>query len=97
MEKTLSMGAFTELDEREVMETEGGVLTEIIVGVACAVVIVGVGALIAGPVNDTRRNAAQVEANQKGEPVTKTLIGFNSTYTAYPDPNYVDPLDYTKW
>lgn len=24
MEKTLSMGAFTELDEREVMETEGG-------------------------------------------------------------------------
>ncbi len=26
MEKTLSMGAFTELDEREVMETEGGFL-----------------------------------------------------------------------
>ena len=26
MEKTLSMGAFTELDEREMMETEGGVL-----------------------------------------------------------------------
>ncbi|MGN0606786.1 MAG: hypothetical protein ACI4JM_09720 [Oscillospiraceae bacterium] len=26
MEKTLSMGAFTELDEREVMKTEGGML-----------------------------------------------------------------------
>ena len=26
MKKTLSMGAFTELDEREVMETEGGIL-----------------------------------------------------------------------
>lgn len=25
MKKTLSMGAFTELDEREVMDTEGGI------------------------------------------------------------------------
>lgn len=34
MEKTLSMGAFTELDEKEMMETEGGLLGIIIVAAA---------------------------------------------------------------
>ena len=42
MEKTLSMGAFTELDEREVMETEGGSLLGWIVG-ASVVGLVGGG------------------------------------------------------
>lgn len=46
MEKTLSMGAFTELDEREVMKTEGG----FIISTACVITclaITGVASTIA--------------------------------------------------
>lgn len=46
MEKTLSMGAFTELDEREVMETEGGVIISTACVITC-LAITGVASLIA--------------------------------------------------
>ena len=46
MEKALSMGAFTELDEREVMETEGGVIISTACVITC-LAITGVASLIA--------------------------------------------------
>ncbi len=42
MEKTLSMGAFAELSEREVMETEGGI------AILPIVIILGAAALLTG-------------------------------------------------
>ncbi len=92
MEKALSLGAFTELSEDELVETEGG--NPVVVGLVL-VGVLGIGlAALGSAVNDTRRQTAQTDANRTGEPQTVTLLGFGgSTYTAYPDPDYKDPYN----
>lgn len=96
MEKTLSMEAFAELSENELMETEGG--NPFVVGLAL-VGVLGVGLYALGSaVNDTRRQTAQIDANRTGQPQTVTLLGYNSpTYTAYPELDYVDPYNPNNW
>jgi len=60
MKKTLSMGAFTELDEREVMETEGG---NILYWCAAAIVAVPVAAVCV--VETIKTNNAENAAESK--------------------------------
>jgi len=89
MEKTLSLGNFTELDEREIMETEGGgYLGIIILVVAGAVAIYEP---LAQQVDKGNRGVAQGNANRSGEPCTINQISIwnnitsGPTYTAYPE------------
>lgn len=88
MEKTLSMGAFTELDEREVMETEGGGLGIVLFVAACAIAIYEIPAQA---VDKGNRGVAQGNANRSGEPCTINQISIwnnitsGPTYTAYPE------------
>ena len=89
MEKALSMGAFTELDEREMMETEGGgaLIVGIVLVVGCAIAICEIPAQA---VDKGNRGVAQGNANRSGEPCTINQISIwnniksGSTYTAYP-------------
>ena len=96
MEKTLSMGIFSEISENELMETEGG---NPFVGGLLLVGVLGVGLYALGSaVNDTRRQTAQIDANRTRQPQTVTLLGYNGpTYTAYPEPDYVDPYNPNNW
>lgn len=90
MEKTLSIGAFTELDEREVMETEGG--SALLVGIV--LVVVGGAIAIYEPsarqIDRGNDRMAQITANSSGEPCTVKHISIlnnisgNKSYTAYP-------------
>ena len=80
MEKTLSMGAFTELDEREVMETEGGGIGVIIFVAACAYAIVD---LPCQGVNYCNKKTAQTNANASNEPFSVDLIGPTEYIRAY--------------
>lgn len=75
MEKTLSMGAFTELDEREVMETEGGSLLGWIVG-ASVVGLAGLGVtcLVEGKKAEKATNAANASANAFVSMVDEALM-----------------------
>lgn len=84
---------FHELNEQDLLDTEGGIIgTIIIVGLAVGA-LVGSGVVLGGVVNDTRRSSAQADANTSGQPVTVTLLGFGGpTYTATPDPNYKNPM-----
>lgn len=88
MEKTLSLGAFEELDERDVMETEGGCWGVVIVVAALAIVIYEIPAQA---VDKGNRGAAQSNANRSGEPCTVNQISIwnnitsGPTYTAYPE------------
>lgn len=59
MEKTLAMGAFTELDEREVMETEGGLFPV----VAGAVIVIG-GLIVGGKICSNARVEQRKAENQ---------------------------------
>ena len=90
MEKTLSLGAFTELDEHEVMETEGG--SALLVGIV--LVVVGGAIAIYKPsarqIDRGNDRMAQITANRSGEPCTVKHISIlnnisgNKSYTAYP-------------
>lgn len=88
MEKTLTLGAFEELSENEVMETEGGLIGWIILGVGSAVAIYEP---IAQAVDKGNRGVAQGNANRSGEPCTINQISIwnnitsGPTYTAYPE------------
>mgnify|MGYP000027839859 FL=1 len=88
MEKTLSMGAFTELNEREVMETEGGLWGLI---AFCVVGAVAIYEPMAQSVDGINRKTAQNNANRSGESYTVHQISIwnnitsGSTYTAYPE------------
>ena len=66
MEKTLSMGAFTELSEREVMETEGGAL-EWLFAIPIAGVVgmagLGVACLVENKKAEKAADAANASAN----------------------------------
>ncbi len=66
MEKTLSMGAFTELDENEVMEVDGGGW-RLILGFAgvCAVGVVAIGAIVATGVNYCNEKGANKVRNSE--------------------------------
>ena len=87
MEKTLSMGAFTELNEREVMETEGGIIGIVIFTVAAAAAIYEIPAQA---VDKGNRGVAQGNADRSGQPCTINNYSIwnnitqGSTYTANP-------------
>ncbi len=85
MEKTLSMGAFTELDEREVMETEGGSIigTAVVVGlVLSGIAVVGLDCWCYAK-NSMAATDAQKLANASNEPCPYDKIGPSAYVGAY--------------
>ncbi len=88
----LELGAFTELNEQEMYDTEGGFWQAVFVGIGLVAVLGGGMYVMGKQVNNERRNTAQTNANMSQEPCTVKLLGPNApTYTAYPDPNYTGP------
>lgn len=75
MEKTLSMGAFTELDEREVMETEGGLLPSIIGA------IIVIGGIIEG---NKACSKARVEQREAENRAVQAVNQYLNTYGTLP-------------
>ncbi len=93
MEKTLSMGAFTELDEREVMETEGGVtglelliIVPVVVGFAGAI---GNLAKNVGNMNQVTNALNNLDEGETGSATCKDILGrpFEVTVTGGTSPN----------
>ena len=75
MEKTLSMGVFTELDEREVMETEGGLFPV----VAGAVIVIG-GLIVGGKICSNARVEQRKAENRANQAVNQ----YFNTYGTLP-------------
>lgn len=85
MEKVMTMGSFTEMDERELQEVNGGWI-DIIVGAltisALAVVTIDCYCYTANEINKT---TAQGNANRNNEPCSFDLIGPSAYVGAYMD------------
>ncbi len=82
MNKTLSLGAFEELSENEIMETEGGGATLIgaLIVTAGAIVIID---CFCFAKNSTAATDAQRLANKTKEPCPYTKIGPSAYINAY--------------
>ena len=65
MEKALSMGAFTELDEHEVMEVDGGWAGILIVAGICVAGLIGTAAIVASGVNKCNEAGADKVRNSE--------------------------------
>ena len=79
MEKILSVGAFTELDEQEIADVDGG-------GILGGIIVFGViviGAAVAIDVVCNAVNNGNMELVDKGQQPECTLIGPSAYYNAY--------------
>lgn len=65
MEKTLSMGAFTELDEQETIETDGGWVGILIGAGLCVAGLIGTAAIVASAVNQCNESGADQVRNSE--------------------------------
>lgn len=93
MEKTLSMGAFTELNEREMMETEGGLAWFVIPVIIGIVGSLGVGAVAVSVGNHNNLVQAQNKANETGTPQVAKQF-FEEDVTVQPKPSLLDQIGY---
>jgi|GEM_PF-6042828 len=92
MEKTLSLGAFEELSENEIKETEGGVwwILPVVLGALGAV---GVGAVAVSVGNHNNLVQAQNKANETGTPQVAKQY-FKDDITVQPQPSLLDQIGY---
>ena len=94
MEKTLSLGAFTELDEQETMETDGGWVGILIGAGLCVAGLVGTVAIVASGVNKFNEKGAndirESEDHSKYYNYDKNSDGTNDCYR-YPTYTWSGP------
>lgn len=77
MEKTLSLGAFTELDEQETAEIDGGVVGLIIAGVGIAALtgVIAYSAKTVGNMNQISQALGNLEQGQTTNVSCKDILG----------------------